>query len=250
MKVEGIFFDLYGTLLVYGDMKSAWSDWLSALFENLKSYGLQKPKNTVATYCEGLLEKKIPKNTDKSLTLFERRIQGLTRDLGLDLGHKEIRETALSCIDAWQKYVSLDPEAPSVLETLKPKKSLALITNYDHPPFIYSLLSKLQLDIYFEVIVISGEIGVRKPDPLTFSPALKQTRLHPSKVIYLGDTAEDVQAAQAAGLCPILIRRKQNENNLAFDFTLNSNKKHNNEELMVNASNLKIISSLSELIEL
>jgi FMN phosphatase YigB (HAD superfamily) len=27
-EIRGVFFDLYGTLLRYGDMKSAWADWL------------------------------------------------------------------------------------------------------------------------------------------------------------------------------------------------------------------------------
>ena len=27
-EIRGVFFDLYGTFLRYGDMKSAWADWL------------------------------------------------------------------------------------------------------------------------------------------------------------------------------------------------------------------------------
>jgi hypothetical protein len=29
--VKGVFFDLYGTLLIYGDMERAWSAWFEAL---------------------------------------------------------------------------------------------------------------------------------------------------------------------------------------------------------------------------
>jgi hypothetical protein len=32
MSVQGFFFDLYGTLLIYGNMKKAWSDWLTAFY--------------------------------------------------------------------------------------------------------------------------------------------------------------------------------------------------------------------------
>lgn len=27
MKIEGVFFDLYGTLILLGDMQKAWNDW-------------------------------------------------------------------------------------------------------------------------------------------------------------------------------------------------------------------------------
>ena len=39
MAINGIFFDLYGTLLVYGNMDVAWSDWLNALHEQLSGDG-------------------------------------------------------------------------------------------------------------------------------------------------------------------------------------------------------------------
>jgi len=45
MSIQGIFFDLYGTLLVYGNMKKAWSDWLSAFYHLLEKQGLIYPKN-------------------------------------------------------------------------------------------------------------------------------------------------------------------------------------------------------------
>jgi hypothetical protein len=39
-NIKGVFFDLYGTLLIDGDMKTAWSDWLIAFFSQLVPLGL------------------------------------------------------------------------------------------------------------------------------------------------------------------------------------------------------------------
>ena len=44
-EIRGVFFDVYGTLLRYGEMKLAWADWLrcpatSAQAENGIFYGL------------------------------------------------------------------------------------------------------------------------------------------------------------------------------------------------------------------
>ncbi|UCD18464.1 MAG: HAD-IA family hydrolase, partial [Candidatus Zixiibacteriota bacterium] len=60
---------------------------------------------------------------------------------------------------------------------------------------------------FFDAVTVSGEVGIKKPDPLIFSQALRQTGLQPDEVAYVGDTLNDVRAARAAGLHPILIRR-------------------------------------------
>jgi len=56
--------------------------------------------------------------------------------------------------------------------------------------------------------VISGDVGVTKPDPRIFEPALKEAGMQACEVVYVGDTAEDVIGARGAGLIPILIRRQ------------------------------------------
>ena len=42
MKTRGVFFDLYGTLLVYGDMRAAWWAWMEAFHTKLAEFGLHK----------------------------------------------------------------------------------------------------------------------------------------------------------------------------------------------------------------
>ena len=42
MIINGIFFDLYGTLLVYGNMDVVWSDWLSEFHGQLRLRGLTR----------------------------------------------------------------------------------------------------------------------------------------------------------------------------------------------------------------
>ena len=45
MEVKGIFFDLYGTLMIYGDMVRAWEDWFSAIHESLVRHGYDNSKD-------------------------------------------------------------------------------------------------------------------------------------------------------------------------------------------------------------
>ena len=176
-------------------------------------------KETFARRCDGFFERPEPPVRADGLTVFERRIRILWVELGLDLGNEEIQKTATACVRAWQRYITLDPEAMPVLQALKPKKRLALISNFDHPPHVHTLLSELGLTPFFEAVVVSGDTGVKKPDPQIFTPALQQTGLRAGEVVYVGDTLEDVQGAQAAGLQPIRIRRDSpSKNQVITDF--------------------------------
>ena len=40
MKFKGIFFDFYGTLVIYNDNTKAWADWISTFYNCLQNYGL------------------------------------------------------------------------------------------------------------------------------------------------------------------------------------------------------------------
>jgi putative hydrolase of the HAD superfamily len=231
-------------------MSAAWLDWLSAFYESLKEYGLLISKESFALCCNGFFTRPEPPSQDDGLTILERRIQTLCIDLGLDLKSREIQNTALAVVKAWQRHISLDPDALRVLQALKPEKTLALISNFDHPPHIYSLLSELGLDKFFETVVISGDVEVKKPDPYIFSLALERTKLHQGEVVYVGDASEDAHGARAAGIVPILIQRdRPDENRIILDFNLNPQSLESKTEVST-INGVKKISRLAELIEI
>ena len=242
MTINGIFFDLYGTLLVYGNMDVAWSDWLSELHTQLRRHGLTRSIESLAKTCDQFFGKSEPIPRQPNLTVFEQRIQNLSFDLKLNLTPEDIKEIANKIADAWQKHISLDSEALHVLQILHRSKKLALVSNFDHPPHVHSVLSKHGLTHFFDSVVISAEVGVKKPDPRIFDSALDRTGMKPKEVIYVGDTEDDTKAARAAGIVPILIHRK-NEGN-AFDFSVN---KHNLEEKEFTLD-VRTITKLSEII--
>lgn len=241
MTINGIFFDLYGTLLVYGNMDAAWSDWLNALHAQLRLRGFTRSIDSLAETCNQFYSKSEPTPRQHDLTVFEQRIQNLCFDLKLKLAAEDLKTITNKVVTAWQKHISLDPEAHRVLHTLHRSKKLALVTNFDHPPHVHSVLNKFDLTPYFDSVVISGEVGVKKPDPRIFDTALEQTGIKPEEVIYVGDTDDDTQAARAAGMVPILIQR-DNEGN-AFDFSVNT---HNLQQEKFTLD-VRTITKLSEL---
>jgi HAD superfamily hydrolase (TIGR01509 family) len=250
MKARGVFFDLYGTLLIYGDMGESWSDWLQALYHGLRPYGLPLAQEELGAKCDGFFSREVPFASDDAHTLYERRLLLLCDEFGIELRPDAVRELADSTANAWQKHHRADPEASEVLAQLKAWFKLALISNYDHPPVLRSYLGELGLDRFFDTIVVSAEAGVEKPNPAIFDIALRAEGLKGNEAVFVGDMALDVDGARAAGLQPILIRRDdRNLDRLVSDY-------HPGEEAEADATGLELsvptirrLSDLAELVE-
>jgi putative hydrolase of the HAD superfamily len=105
-------------------------------------------------------------------------------------------------------------ETFSVLDELKGKYQLLLLTNGSPD------LQNTKLDItselvpYFDHIVISGAFGKGKPDPAIFEHALELMGLHKDEVIMVGDNLmTDILGASRAGIKSVWINRHNKERN-------------------------------------
>lgn len=81
---------------------------------------------------------------------------------------------------------------------------LGVVSNSDGT--LRETLERVGLDRDFEVIVDSGLVGLEKPDPRIFAPALEALGSAPASSLYVGDLyAVDVVGARAAGLAAALV---------------------------------------------
>jgi putative hydrolase of the HAD superfamily len=204
-----VFFDLYGTLLILGNMRQAWSEWMEVLYASLCPQGSSLSREMFEDSCHQFFGKQQPAPAEDGLTVFERRIRRLAASLGLAVELGEVQRAAARASEAWQLHVRIDPAALEVLGALRQHKSLALISNFDHPPHVHRIIREAGLDVYFDAIVISGDVGCKKPDPEIFRIALEKTGLTADQTVYVGDTQEDVEGAIAAGIRPVLIVRPE-----------------------------------------
>ena len=86
---------------------------------------------------------------------------------------------------------------------------LALVTN-GSTDTQREKLQALGLDGAFDVVVISGEVRVRKPDPRVFALALRDLGVAAQDVWHVGDNPQtDVAGAKAAGLTAVWLNRRQ-----------------------------------------
>jgi putative hydrolase of the HAD superfamily len=81
-----------------------------------------------------------------------------------------------------------------------------VVSNFE--PWLEDVLALQGVDHLFAAVAISGKLGVAKPDPEIFKAALAEAGAAPEATIHVGDQpVNDVAAARAAGLTPVLIDR-------------------------------------------
>ncbi len=245
--IKGVFFDLHGTLLVPINIDAAWNDWLTAFHSCMGECGLKMSKEEFKEHIGDLFDRPAPDKGDAKASTFERRVIDLGKRLGLEIDEEYLRQMIDYVIGVWHGYFILDPEARAVLEYLKPKFSVALITNWDHAPWIYKLLPEHKIGRYFDSVTVSDEVGALKPDPRIFKVALEGTDLEPHEVVFIGDSIEDVKGALAAGIQPILISREQPIKNWS---QVSENKEMPFHEELDSFEGVVVIRDLSELLDL
>lgn len=87
---------------------------------------------------------------------------------------------------------------------------LACVTNKAEA-FTRPLLADLELDEYFELVVSGDSLPRKKPDPLPLTHACEYFGITPDQGILVGDSANDVKAAIAAGMPVICVNYGYNQ---------------------------------------
>jgi putative hydrolase of the HAD superfamily len=102
------------------------------------------------------------------------------------------------------------PHAVEVLEELKGRYRLALVTNTRSDMTaedIKGLLREAGVPDVFDVMVVSGEVGVSKPDPRIFEIALEGLGVGPDEAVMVGNTVStDVFGGNRVGMRTVLFQ--------------------------------------------
>ncbi|MBQ7202836.1 MAG: HAD family hydrolase [Eubacterium sp.] len=96
--------------------------------------------------------------------------------------------------------VIFDNSEPLLKELKARGYTLGVITNGPSHLQHHKLETSGLID-YFDIIVVSGDVGVHKPDPKLFIYAAEKYGLKPEECVYVGDhPVNDIQGALAAGM--------------------------------------------------
>ena len=91
-------------------------------------------------------------------------------------------------------------ESVAVLEAIR-SRALPLYGLTNLPAEKYPLIrARLPYLDWFEAVVVSGEVGVAKPNPEIYRHLLATHSLRPASTLYIDDVMENVAGARALGL--------------------------------------------------
>lgn len=110
-----------------------------------------------------------------------------------------------------EKYRPQDLVWPDVEVTLQTLQMaglrIGLLSNRQEPCHDY--LAEINLDGYFDLVLVAGEVSSWKPDPGIFTSALHRLEISGASAIYVGDNYyADVMGARNAGIQPVLFDHK------------------------------------------
>ncbi len=131
----------------------------------------------------------------------------------------KILQTAVDAMyAASQANWQVETDAAPALQALKEMGCrMGIFSNAGDDNDVQTLVVNAGLQDYFDYVLSSAGVGIRKPDPRAFALSLARWGAHPDQAVMVGDTLDaDILGANNAGLHSVWItRRADRPENLA-----------------------------------
>lgn len=112
---------------------------------------------------------------------------------------------------------SVDTKMHALLEKISHCTKTAIITN-GRTEMQKAKIEKTRLNKIFDVIIISDEVGIKKPYPQIFNLALQRLNVKPNESIYVGDSLKnDVGGCQSVGMKGVWFNPKKHRNDTGIE---------------------------------
>jgi putative hydrolase of the HAD superfamily len=130
-------------------------------------------------------------------------MSGSFRDQGVELTDDDVRLFLQAAHEAWSSHYVLADSTHALLEALRARGlKLALVSNTASPKWLLQpMLERQGIAERVDAIVLSSEVGKRKPHPAIFERALSELDVAASVALFVGDRLEaDVLGASRIGM--------------------------------------------------
>jgi putative hydrolase of the HAD superfamily len=124
----------------------------------------------------------------------------------LGIEDEELPDVLYKVFSDTATYRLYDDALPAIEELTNDGFRIGLISNFEG--WLEEMLVELRLGDVFEISIISGLVGVEKPDARIYELALEAAGVPPQAAVHVGDSIKmDVEPALAAGMKAVLIDR-------------------------------------------
>ena len=128
----------------------------------------------------------------------------------LEIDSESLRDALVEThMGALRAQVGLLAHHVEVVAELSRRVRVAVCSNFSHSPTALDVLAESGLDQYLHAIVISEDVGIRKPRREIFEATLEAVGAEASETLHVGDNLEaDVRGAADSGLRTAWITRR------------------------------------------
>jgi len=208
-EIDAILFDVGGTLI---DFRPPRSELFS---EVLLDNGLEVDAPTVnkaMVKADGHFDEEFALLDGKDEAWFWKKYDAfVAQELGfkgdlskLEKGLSSRFDRIVPEVKSWVAY----PDAKPTLESLR-KRDFKLGVVSNATDLARKVLDNLELSQYFDFLILSDEVGIRKPSPEIFNIALKAAHARPNRALYIGDKySVDIVGASRTGMHALLLDRE------------------------------------------
>lgn len=207
-RIKGLIFDYGGTLDTGGDH---WSEIIWSAYQHEEVAVSKAEFREAYVYGERELARErhiLPAHDFHDMLLIKMKIelqwlveQGLMSPDAVD---SKAAAIAGECYESAKKSVEA---AKPVLDKLSEKYPIVLVSNFYGN--IETVLQDFGVRRYFQAIIESAVLGVRKPDPRIFEHGVKALGLLPAEVLVIGDSyRKDIEPAEKLGCQAIWLKGK------------------------------------------
>jgi len=211
MTIKGVLFDFGNTLI---SIELDWEKVIPLNIANMVNYlQSQNLPVDIDPFGKRFVELKNLKHQLGLQELHEYKSVDILNETFAEFGINHIPDSILEkAVDAFfypeESLYTVIPGAHQVLQKLKEKGyKLALVSNASTGNLVQISMDHRDFTKYFDVTIISADIGYRKPHPRIFEMALEQLDLSPQEAVMVGDVpAYDIAGPKKLGLKTILVK--------------------------------------------
>ena len=190
--IRAVALDIGGVMLswAYGKYRRHYSDWPPALMDAAweKRLGLEPGEFARRVWAA-------PSHAQATAGVipFDEYWPGVAEELGL---------TSEALAELWEDYwviSRLDPDIEAALRELRPRYRVAALSNAFSNARA-EVTRRFGLDQLVDLMVISGEVGLAKPDPRIYQLLLSELEMQAHEVLFVDDVEVNVAAARSVGM--------------------------------------------------
>lgn len=217
MDIQGIAFDVNGTLVEI--LTDDGSDQVFRAAGHYLSYqGIDLRRHHVRDLYFEAMREQIAASAEEhpeydAVGIWRTIIQRHASDFTQALPPEKLAQLPLALAElargVSRRRLKAAPHAVEMIEALRGRYRLSIVTDAQSA-WARAELHHAGLLRYFDIVVVSGDYGYRKPDSRLFTAALNQMGVAAEQAIYVGnDMHRDIFGAREAGMTTVLYESDQ-----------------------------------------